>query len=172
MELKQDLSRQPDLRRAISQTQSASWIIPSASVESHLPETGHVHSSAWRTEDPAWGGTRGGPAWGDTAAALIHPASRSSARCCSRGERCWRAHRRTLLPMELQGSWGTAGGTYTTRRAASKGSVSDKGWWCSQHSTTSQPSSHSSIDHKDFLHSSNTKLLLPGSQNQPRVTDH
>lgn len=132
------------------------------------PETEHVNSSAWGTEDPAWGGTRGGQAWGDTAAALIHPAPRSSEHCCSRGERCWRAHRRTLLST---GSWGTAGGTYTRCRVASKGSVSEKGWWCSQHST-SQPSSHSSIDHKDFLHSSNTRLSLPGSQDQPRVTDH
>lgn len=40
MELKQDLSRQPDLRRAISQTQSASLVIPSASVEPCLPRWG------------------------------------------------------------------------------------------------------------------------------------
>lgn len=137
------------------------------------PEMGHVNSSAWGTEDPAWGGTRGGEAWGDTAAGLIHLASRSSVRCCSRGERCWRAHRRTLLSTELQASWGTARGTYTRCRVAAKASVSEKGWWCSQHSTTSQLSSHWSIDHKDFLHSSNTtRLLLLGSQDQPRVTDH
>lgn len=65
------------------------------------PETEHVNSSAWGTGDPAWGGTRGGQAWGDTAAALIHPAPRSSEHCCSRGERCWRAHRRTLLSTVL-----------------------------------------------------------------------
>lgn len=92
---------------------------------------GHVNSSAWGTEDPAWGGTRGGEAWGDTAAALIHPASRSSVRCCCRGEQGWRAHRRTLLSTELQGSQGTAGGTCTRCRVASKGCVSEKGWWCS-----------------------------------------
>lgn len=42
-ELKQDLSRQRDLRRVISQTQSASLVILSGALS---PETGHVNSSA------------------------------------------------------------------------------------------------------------------------------
>lgn len=64
---------------------------------------------------------------GDTAATLIHPASHSSAKCCSRSEQCWRAHQRTLLYTELWRSQGTAGGTYTTHGLAAKGSVSEKG---------------------------------------------
>lgn len=99
---------------------------------------GHINSSAWGTEDPAWGGTRGGEAWGDTAAALIHPASRSSVRCCCRGEQGWRAHRRTLLSTELQGSQGTAGGTCTRCRVASKAVCQKKGDGAAQHNITAQ----------------------------------